>query len=373
VSAADTRIRSLETARDCALLGAKQRTIAWLTGLPPNFILRTVFDEKHPAPIGPAPTTIEFYYRLTLQSQGEASAFAVKYTKVRQAGFTPADSLLTAYRRYLLLATSHAFCFDKAFCLVAHLEGRWFCASPTMQLVACPRCGAKHVGPIGSTPSNACPFCKILRFADGARDHGQASANHVHAPGHAPRRPSFSDELPLRISALRHRRALELLGAHPRVVRAIMATLPASFMFPPPEPARALVSVRRPLSLHRWGEAIKTSDRAQYALAAIAYRRLSQGGFDAPAALAEAYRHLRTLVPCELVPFDRVFEVISLLDARWGVSEPELRLEACDKCFVEQLVCRIDRQPAPCPFCSMRRFPSWYFRGQEAATTEAPT
>ena len=41
---ADTRIRSLETARECVRLGARQRTIAWLTGLPTSFIFHNIYD-----------------------------------------------------------------------------------------------------------------------------------------------------------------------------------------------------------------------------------------------------------------------------------------------------------------------------------------
>jgi len=44
VAFGDKGVRSLETARECALLGARKRTIAWITGLPPTFILRNVFD-----------------------------------------------------------------------------------------------------------------------------------------------------------------------------------------------------------------------------------------------------------------------------------------------------------------------------------------
>jgi hypothetical protein len=63
VAVSQARIRSLETARECVRLGARQRTIAWLTGLPTSFIFHNVYDAEHLPPRGRPPYTEDFIYR----------------------------------------------------------------------------------------------------------------------------------------------------------------------------------------------------------------------------------------------------------------------------------------------------------------------
>ena len=71
VGRADTRIRSLETARECVRLGARQRTIALLTGLPTSFIFHNIYDAEHLPPRGRPPYTEDFIYRSSLKVQAE--------------------------------------------------------------------------------------------------------------------------------------------------------------------------------------------------------------------------------------------------------------------------------------------------------------
>jgi flagellar transcriptional activator FlhC len=128
------RIRSLETARLCAELGACKRPISWVTGLAPFFILRTLYDDAHPAPTGRPPYQSDYYFRRSHRVQAEASSFAVRYRSLAANGFLPSDSLLAAYKHYLSLTQCPSFNFDEAFNLVSHLEGIWVAMSATLQL-----------------------------------------------------------------------------------------------------------------------------------------------------------------------------------------------------------------------------------------------
>ena len=97
---ADTRIRSLETARECVRLGARQRTIAWLTGLPTSFIFHNIYDAEHLPPRGRPPYTEDFIYRSSLKVQAEVGMFAAKYRLLTAEGIAPAQALITAFRHY---------------------------------------------------------------------------------------------------------------------------------------------------------------------------------------------------------------------------------------------------------------------------------
>ena len=179
----DKGVRSLETARECALLGARKRTIAWITGLPPTFILRNVFDQENPAPCGRPPYTEDFVFRAPLRLQAAASAFAVKYHALTTDGFTPAHSLLAAFRHYRSFADAPAFCFDEAFYLVCNLDGIWASGARKLQLARCRRCGSKHLAPWGSTPSQGCPFCKALQGSEAPSRGASPSARRATSAG----------------------------------------------------------------------------------------------------------------------------------------------------------------------------------------------
>lgn len=354
----DKGVRSLETARECALLGARKRTIAWITGLPPTFILRNVFDQDNPAPCGRPPYTEDFVFRAPLRLQAAASAFAVKYHALTADGFTPATSLIVAFRHYRSFVDAPAFCFDEAFYLVCNLDGIWACGTRKLQLVPCRRCGSNHLAPWGSTPSQGCPFCKAAPGSEATQGHGTAIAA---------RRPTsagcVSHAFLAHVGALKTRRSLEGLGAHARVIDALMATMDELPQELRPNLPTSLVRIGKPLSLTRWGAALRTVTRIQYSVAATTYRRLTASGFSPHEAAVGAYRHARTRFQGDTpLSFDRCFEVLSLLDGRWGVRGPELNLIACNRCHSHHLVSRRDRAAPVCPFCLLIRYPNQYFR-----------
>lgn len=363
----DKGLRSLETARECAVLGARKRTIAWITGLPPTFILRNVFDQDNPAPCGRPPYTEDFVFRASLKLQAAASAFAVKYEALAADGFAPAHSLIAAFRHYRSFADAPALCFDEAFYLVCNLSGIWACAARKLQITGCRSCGSKHLAPFGSTPPDECPFCKVLLGPE-AQSHGIATAA---------RRPTnsgcVSKAFLAHVGALKTRRSLEALGAHARVIDALMSTMED---LPPdlrPVLPADLVRIGKPLSLRRWGAALRTVPKIQYSVAATTYRRLTASGFRPHEAVVGAYRHARSRFQGDTpLSFDRCFEVLSLLEGLWGVQVAELDLIACGRCQSHHLVSRRDRAAPACPFCLLIRYPDQYFRPAERPPVPEP-
>lgn len=361
---ADTRIRSLETARECVRLGARQRTIAWITGLPTSFIFRNVYDAQHHAPRGRPPYAEDFIFRASLKVQAEAGMFAAKYRRLTAEGFAPAQALITAFKHYLCVIPNASVSFDEAFFLVSNLDGIWAASTHTLALGPCLRCGCLHVLPHGAVAAVGCPFCRAHRSDDGvaASEMGSIHSTNASVPEEA--EGAIPGALEMRIQRLRFKRALERRGAHPRIVAALTAAEPASS-----QPAsdrtcgapEAPTRVGRPLNLVRWGEAVKTLQRAQYSLVAIAYRRLLAADIEPAGAMHAAFVHVSSLFPAEARPsFDRCFELISLFDARWGVRDAEFELLACPKCHSQYIASRRDRARPHCPFCALIRMPHKY-------------
>jgi hypothetical protein len=362
VALADTRIRSLETARECVRLGARQRTIAWLTGLPTSFIFHNIYDAQHLPPRGRPPYTEDFIYRSSLRVQAEVGMFAAKYRLLTTEGIAPAQALITSFRHYRSVVHQPSFSFDEAFFVVSSLDGIWAASTRTLELGACRRCSCLHLLARGAAPAAAgCPYCRPHR-TDGV------SARPPPHPGHtAPTSGTDAEAatvpaaLEAQIRSLRTERMFERLGAHPRVV----ATLTGA---PAPTDGRSAsrhregpTHVGRAVNLIRWGVAVKTVQRAQFSLVAAAYTRLLAAAFEPADAVRAAFVHVSAMFPTvQPLSFDRCFEVISMFDARWGASEPSFDLLSCPKCRASFLASRMDRERPHCPFCALLRTPEKY-------------
>ena len=361
---ADTRIRSLETARECVRLGARQRTIAWITGLSTSFIFRSVYDEHHRAPRGRPPYAEDFIFRSSLKVQAEAGMFAAKYRLLAAEGIAPAQALITAFKHYQCVVPNASISFDEAFFLVSNLDGIWAVPTHTLSLAACRRCGCLHVLPHGAVAAVGCPFCRAHNSDDVAAAVKLGSGRSTIPLDPEEAGGVIPAALEQRIRTLRLRRALERRGAHPRIVAALTAAAPAPNQRVSERANGATLAptrVGRPLNLLRWGEAVKTLQRAQYSLVAIAYRRLLAADIEPVDAMHAAFVHVSSLFPAEAPPsFDRCFELVSLFDARWGVRDSEFDLLACPKCHSQYLVSHKDRAPPHCPFCALTRTPRKY-------------
>jgi flagellar transcriptional activator FlhC len=354
-------LNALQVARECVGLGACKRTIALMTGLPPTFILRFVFDRDAGARRGRPPYSDEFLARASLRLQAAASAFAARYERLRSSGFPPAESLITAYKHYLTFPNAPMLLFDEAFYLCCNLDGIWAARSKTMQLADCRCCGSRHLQPYGSTATASCAFCNIRRSDDG-QQAGQAA-------GRDDLRSASS--LDARLAALKIRRMLKDLGASDRTADALMsgmADIDPSLR--PPAPTQ-LVYCGLPLPLQRWGSYLKTVRRIQYSLVGNHYSALRDAGFGPEESVVATFRHLEGKFRHDKpLTLDRCVEVVSLVDARWGVEQPELDRKRCEACEAHYLISRRDGSRQPCPFCSLRRFPSQY-RGAAALPSDA--
>lgn len=356
----DTRLNSLETARQCMQLGARQRTIAWMTGLPAGFIRRRLFDETHRARRGRPPYAEDFVFHAPLRVQAEISGFAFKYRQLTDGGLSPAHALIAAFRHHLTVIRTPSFCFDEAFFLVSNLDGIWAAAGRTVELLQCARCGCVHVVALGSAARGNCPFCKTyaLGSADDSRQVAPMTTLRCADPVCCGAVPA---DLERRIRSLRFQRDLQRLGAHPRIAVAITSAAPEDDDGHASRRLKSALCIGRPLSLRRWGEAVPTLRRLEYAIVAVAYRRLLDAGFDADEAVRAAFVHASTVVPdSTALSFDRCFEVIALLDPLWGGRKCELELTPCPRCGAHHLVSRQDRSAANCPFCALIRRPRLY-------------
>jgi hypothetical protein len=361
VALADTRIRSLETARECVRLGARQRTIAWLTGLPTSFIFHNIYDADHLPPRGRPPYAEDFIFRSPLRVQAEVGMVAAKYRRLTAEGIAPAQALITAFRHYRSVIRHPSFSFDEAFFVVSNLDGIWAASTRTLELGACRRCGCLHLLPHGAVPAAGCPLCRPRRI-DTMPALPSPEVDRAARPfGTGEEAVTIPAALDARILSLRTERMFQQLGAHPRVV----ATLTGA-----PVPADRRSSSRhregpthvgRAVNLVRWGVAVKTVQRAQFSLVAVAYTRLVAAAFEPADAVRAAFIHVSTMFPTvEPLSFDRCFEVISMFDARWGAAEPSFDLLACPKCHASFLASRQDREPPHCPFCALLRTPEKY-------------
>lgn len=355
-------LAALRTARECVELGACKRTIELMTGLPSTFILRFVFDRQAGARRGRPAYSDDFIARAPLRVQAGASAFAARYERLRDSGFAPAPSLITAFRHYLTFPHAPRLLFDEAFYLCCNLDGIWACSTKALQLADCRGCASRHLQPFGSGATSCCAFCNGRR-AEGPGPSRQAADLR--------QQPHPSRGLDTRLTALTIRRSLHELGASERVVDALMSGMPQvdPALRPPAPSGRVCRGV--PLPLQSWGAKLSTLRRVGYSLVATLYGELRRAGFPAEEAVVAAYRHLEARFSQDApLTLDRCVEVVSLAEARWGVAVPELLRNRCGACGADYLVSRRDPGPQPCPFCLLRRHPAQY-RGDRVLRSDA--
>jgi flagellar transcriptional activator FlhC len=161
----DRQLRAFSLARSCAVLGARVRTIAHITGLPPRELLRLLFPDRHAVPRGRPPDSPEWYYGANLLDRTEASIVVALYQRLRKSGFEGPDALIGAYQHYDRVCEAPLrITFDRAFDLVAHTEGRWLTTHPSFSTAPCPVCHCDYLAAFGAIARSnyECPFCKLV-------------------------------------------------------------------------------------------------------------------------------------------------------------------------------------------------------------------
>jgi len=162
----ERHIRSLSIAKTCADLGARIRTIVYITGLDHKELVRLFFVDEHSAPRGRPPDSSEWYHQASLIEKVEAAIVVVVYCRMRALGFGPADALVGGFKHYReQCAQTPRISFDRAFDLVCHTHGIWLTDRPHLAVATCPCCKSRYLTGLGepATQRHACPFCKLIK------------------------------------------------------------------------------------------------------------------------------------------------------------------------------------------------------------------
>ena len=163
---ATRHIYALGVAKECAALGARSRTIEYVSGVSRGEIRRFFFSDRASAPRGRAPDSHDWYHSANLPSRAEASILVSIYRRIRGLGFGPAEGLVSGYKHYLAVCGVHPrIRFDRAFQLASYVDGVWIVRVPNLSLVTCPACACQYLASMGAkTVTNSeCPFCKLVK------------------------------------------------------------------------------------------------------------------------------------------------------------------------------------------------------------------
>lgn len=161
-------IKSLTLAKECVELGARTKTVSYVTGLDQHELRRMFFVDEQSAPRGRAPESEEWYLQPNLIKKVEASVFASLFSRIHRMGFSHADALIGAYHAYLERCSSQPrINFDRAFDLVCHLYGIWLKSGqrPVICLKVCSCCHSQYIALIGDCTigDRDCPICKLVK------------------------------------------------------------------------------------------------------------------------------------------------------------------------------------------------------------------
>ncbi len=162
---AERHIRALRLAKECAVLGARRRTIEYVTGLSRGEVGRFFFPDASLAPRGRPPASPEWYYSANLLSRADASIFVSIYRRIRDLGFDPAEALVSGYKHYRQVCrVQPRITFDRGFDLASHIDALWIVRTTSFSLLTCPACASQFVTAITThTSANGeCPFCKLV-------------------------------------------------------------------------------------------------------------------------------------------------------------------------------------------------------------------
>jgi flagellar transcriptional activator FlhC len=162
----ERRLGALALARDCALLGARVRTIHYLTGLPLRELKQLLFADNVEPPRGRPPDTRDWYHVASLPHRVDASILVATFERLRAQGFGAAEALVAAYRYYRSLRGDAArIGFDRGFDLAANTAGLWITRTACFRIRRCSKChefldGLTVTG--ATTGVTACPICKLV-------------------------------------------------------------------------------------------------------------------------------------------------------------------------------------------------------------------
>jgi hypothetical protein len=174
------RMRALALARECALLGARPRTISVVTGLERYEVVNLLFSESGSRKAGQNPSSPEWLFgKAGLLDQLDASMFTAKFDRLVTLGVKYPEALVTSYTQYRIMReepdTLEAsdgepdgkakvrLTFDRAFDLACHAYAIWGTPKPSLMLADCPKCHSRYLTALSLRPDpTECFFCKLL-------------------------------------------------------------------------------------------------------------------------------------------------------------------------------------------------------------------
>ncbi|WP_083411863.1 FlhC family transcriptional regulator [Janthinobacterium sp. 1_2014MBL_MicDiv] len=170
---AERHIQALQLAKSCVEHGARMKTVTYLTGLSGS-LLREYFYNDRPATGGRWPSSQDWYHMATLVQRAEASLIATIFQFLRtQHGCSARKAMVYAYKMYRERWNGRSsISFDRAFELIASVEGIWTQHSAQLALHTCARCRCRYLIALGDTSADhsGCVFCKLVkRFATDSR------------------------------------------------------------------------------------------------------------------------------------------------------------------------------------------------------------
>jgi flagellar transcriptional activator FlhC len=170
---AERHIQALQLAKSCVEQGARMKTVAYLTGLSGS-LLREYFYNDRSATGGRWPSSQDWYHMATVVQRAEASLIATIFQFLRtQHACSARKAMVCAYKMYRERWTGRSsISFDRAFELIASMEGIWTQQSSQLALHICARCRCRYLIALGDTSADhtGCVFCKLVkRYATDSR------------------------------------------------------------------------------------------------------------------------------------------------------------------------------------------------------------
>lgn len=360
-------VRALETARECALLGARQKTISYLTGLSPKFVFRMAYGGSCPAPRGRPEYSDDHYFRANRQVQGGLCLLAATYRQLTGQHMLPAPALVAAFKHVRSILPNLRFSFDQAFVLVSLLEGIWYSPTRRLDLSACQRCGSRFLHAFGSNSAVESPGCPLCRLQRQSSDRSGAGRELHSAPF-----GGIHKALPVDVEILRAKRfgLAEASGASRRIALIISGDPAAARFHGEVERLAAACAGFGDAEVQQLSVASKSTDhQMQCSLFAADFSRCLGLGLDYFESLyaSAARTSQRVRAEASAITFDNCFGIAALLAGAWGVPRPLLRLEPCQRCGFAVL-CDLGRHSAlACPFCE------WLASSPIASASPRPT
>jgi flagellar transcriptional activator FlhC len=353
--------RALAIGEQCGALGARVRTICYLTGLERKTARRFFSGEQHPVQCGNYPSSsADWLYKINLFGQIEASLLVSIFSRLRDHGIGDAEALITAFRQYHARFGHLAqIDFDRAFDLVSHCCGIWTHAVAALALYSCKYCGSEFLSSLGNCGGGQgnCPFCKVLgRYSKEERIRRYFESELQSASGFKSCR---NQDVELRRRGLLTARRCRELGARVRTICYVAGLSRKEVQRICFDPGDTSPSGRHPAS-RQWLSNGNLFERVEASVLLAIAGRLKERGVGEAEALITGFRQYQQHFPDgRSIDFNRAFDLVSRAWGIWAEPRVDLTLETCTDCgSMYAVVPNPDMGAEECPFCQLiHRFP----------------